>query len=79
VPRGNETQHSLEEGVGQNNIIDVPTRRVVQYVLVNEEQERHIDFLSRQKFLLLEAETFNLGKVWRNLSPRRMSHPPSRL
>ena len=40
---------------------------IVEHIAVDEEQQRHVNFLSGEQFLLLEAETFDLAKVRRNL------------
>jgi len=67
---------ALEEGVRQDNVVDIPHERVLKEVLVNEEEERQIDLFSRQKFLLLEAETLDLGKISRRLVQTSSAPPP---
>ena len=58
-----------EECVTQHNVVYIPTCRIIEHVLVYEKEEWHVDFLARQKLLLLKAETFYFGKVRRNLTP----------
>ena len=40
---------------------------IVEHIAVDEEQQRHVNFLSGEQLLLLEAEAFHLGEVRRNL------------
>lgn len=69
-----ETQHSmrdsLEEGITEDHVVDLFSRRVVQDVFVNEEEDRKVDLFARPDLLLFEAEAFDLGKVGRDLVRR---------
>jgi hypothetical protein len=64
-----ETQHSmrdsLEEGITEDHVVDLFSRRVVQ-----EEEDRKVDLFARPDLLLFEAEAFDLGKVGRDLVRR---------
>lgn len=52
-----------EEGVGENDLCHITARRVIKHVPVNEEEHGQVDLFTRQKALLLEAETFHLGEI----------------
>jgi len=52
-----EEGYEPEECIGQDNIIDIPAGRIIQNVLIDKEQERHINLLSRQQLLFLKTET----------------------
>jgi len=60
-----------EEGVRENDIVNAPTCRVLENVFVYEEEEWHVDFLSRKQFLLFKTKTLYFRKVWRDLYHQR--------
>jgi hypothetical protein len=52
-----------EKGVTQDNIVQVVHLRVVDDIPINEEKDGQVDLLTGSDSLLLEAETFDFGKV----------------
>lgn len=79
---GHEVAHVVparaEEGVAQNDVVDLVQRRVVDDVAVDEEEDGQVDLLARADLLLLEAEALDLGKVRRDLGSARGSRAERR-
>ncbi len=65
-----------EERVGEDDVVEVPALGIIKDVAVNEEQQRHVDLLSREQLLLFKAKAFDLGEVWRNLRTHRVNTRP---
>ena len=61
--------NSLEKRVRQHDVIEIPTCRILEDVLVNEEQQGHVDLFPSQQLLFLKTEAFHFSEVWRNLGP----------
>ena len=61
---------SLEEGITEDHVVDLFSRRVVQDVFVDEEEDWKVDLLARPDLLLFKTETFDLGKIRRDLMRR---------
>jgi hypothetical protein len=53
----------MNKGVTQDNIVQVVHLRVVDDIPINEEKDGQVDLLTGSDSLLLEAETFDFGKV----------------
>lgn len=62
-----EKENSLEKCIRQDNIVQIPTRGILEHVFVDEEEQGHVDLLPSQQLLFLKTETFNLGKIGRDL------------
>lgn len=58
---------SPEKGIAQHYVVDIVEGRVIDNIPVNEEEYRQINFLPRADLLFFETETFDFGKVWRDL------------
>ena len=69
------TVNSLEKRVRQHDVIEVPTRRILEDILVDEEQQGHVDLFPGQQLLFLETEAFHFSEVRRNLAQRQFSTP----
>ena len=53
-----------EEGIREHHVIHAGTRWIIENILVNEKQQRHVYFFSSQEFLFLKAEAFYFGEIW---------------
>lgn len=62
---------SAEEGIAQDDIVNVVHCRVVDHVAVNEEEDWKIHLLSCANLLLLKAEALDFGEVRSNLESQR--------
>ena len=60
-------RHAPEERVREDDVVQVSAGGVVEDVLVDEEEQGHVDFFAGKQLLLLEAEAFDLSKIWGNL------------
>ncbi len=65
-----EKENQLEECIRQDDVVQIPTRGIIEHVLVDEEQQGHVDLLPSQQLLFLKTEAFDLGKVRRDLQQR---------
>ena len=66
-----------EKGVGQDHVVDLVQRRVVNDVAVDEEEDGQVDFLAGADLLLFETEALDFGKVGRDLDVSLGSLPGS--
>ena len=64
-------RNAPEERIRKDHIIHVLACWVVQYVPINEEQQRHVHLFSGQQLLFFKTETFHLGEVRCNLPRSR--------
>ena len=67
TPPEDDPAHSLEKGITQYEVVDVSSIGIILDVLVDEEEDWQINFFPCSNFLLLKAETFDFGKIRRNL------------
>jgi hypothetical protein len=60
-------KEDAQEGIAEDDIVNIPHEWILDKVSVDEEEDGQIDFFPRQDLLLVKAKAFHFGEIGCNL------------